>query len=89
MAGLKSFYGREDLADMDVVVVETAVDVARSSRRKRSRGEELVLPGHRLAVCSASEVLNAQVSALLYASTSSSVRSVCIQACRLLPRVTA
>jgi hypothetical protein len=63
MAGIESFYGKEDLADMDVVIVEAESE---SSSRKRSRGEELVLPGHRLAVCGASEVLNAQVSASLY-----------------------
>jgi hypothetical protein len=64
MAGLASFYGREDFADMDVVIIE--LESAASSRRKRSRGAELVLPGHRVAVCAASEVLNAQVSASLY-----------------------
>jgi hypothetical protein len=62
MAKLESFYGREDFADMDVVKVEDEAAVVRSSRRKRSRREELVLPGHRVAVCAASEVLNAQVS---------------------------
>jgi hypothetical protein len=82
MAGLESFYGRVDLADMDVVIAEAEADGARSSRqmvpeaeadgarssrRKRSRGEELLLPGHRLAVCTASEVLNAQVNASLFA----------------------
>jgi hypothetical protein len=61
MAGLESFYGREDLADTDVVIAEAEAEAASSSRRKRSRGEELLLPGHRLAVCAASEVLNAQV----------------------------
>jgi hypothetical protein len=65
MAGLERFYGREDLADMDVVIVEAEIDGARSSRRKRARGEELVLPGHRVVVCAASEVLDAQVSVLL------------------------
>jgi hypothetical protein len=63
MAGLERFYGREDLADMDVIIVEAEADDARSSRRKRPRGEDLVLPGHRLALCAASEVLDSQVSA--------------------------
>jgi hypothetical protein len=72
MAGLERFYGREDLADMDVVIVEAEIHGARSSRRKRALGEELVLPGHRVVVtewwvCAASEVLDAQVSVLLYA----------------------
>jgi hypothetical protein len=66
MAGIESFYGKEDLADMDVVIVEVGSEDSMHSRRKRSRGEELVLPGHRLAVCGASEVLNAQVRAFLY-----------------------
>lgn len=65
MAGLKGFYGREDLADLDVVIVQAnTMACDKSSRRKRSRAEELVLPGHRLAVCAASEVLSAQVNDL-------------------------
>jgi hypothetical protein len=70
MAGLESFFGREDLSDLDVVIRQQhAVDCTASSTRKRSRQvvlekyseEDLVLPGHRLALCAASEVLNAQV----------------------------
>ncbi|WIA12744.1 hypothetical protein OEZ85_006379 [Tetradesmus obliquus] len=62
MAGLEGFYGRENLADLDVVIVQAnTMACDKSSRRKRSRAEELVLPGHRLAVCAASEVLSAQI----------------------------
>jgi hypothetical protein len=67
MAGLESFYGREDLADIYIIITKTndrACDG--ESRRKRARTEELVLPGHRLAVCAASEVLNAQVRGYIH-----------------------
>jgi hypothetical protein len=62
MAGLKRFYGKDDLSDIEVVIVE-AETPCEGSGSQLSRGEQLVLPGHRLAVCGASAVLSAQVGA--------------------------
>jgi hypothetical protein len=63
MSGIISYCGRADLADVEVVireVCEPSADVTRKTR-KRARDEQLALPGHRLVLCGASKVLEAQV----------------------------
>jgi hypothetical protein len=61
MSGIISYWGRLELADVEVVIHETDLNVPANAGRKRDREEQLALPGHKLVLCAGSKVLEAQV----------------------------
>jgi hypothetical protein len=61
MSGIISFWGKPELADVEVVIREIRENAVANGRRKRGREEQLVLPGHKVVLCGASKVLEAQV----------------------------
>lgn len=57
MAGIISYWGKPELADVEVVIREEQIA---NGNRKRGRTGQLALPGHKLVLCGASTVLEAQ-----------------------------